>query len=94
MIHMLILNTRTTVMFFSYSGVCWHQLQFSHTLFCNQQPLDTNWAIGGLLLTACNILLTVWFIVQVEILREFPDELTMVFFYNMCAAIAAATVKW
>ncbi|XP_061369727.1 WAT1-related protein At3g28050-like isoform X1 [Gastrolobium bilobum] len=54
--------------------------------------VDTSWVIGGLLLTACNILLTLWFIVQVEILREFPDELTMVFFYNMCAAIVAATV--
>ncbi|RDX65316.1 WAT1-related protein [Mucuna pruriens] len=54
--------------------------------------VDRNWAIGGLLLTACNILLTVWFVFQDEILKEFPDELTMVFFYNLCAAIVASIV--
>ncbi|XP_027359016.1 WAT1-related protein At4g15540-like [Abrus precatorius] len=54
--------------------------------------VDINWAIGGLLLTGCNILLTIWFVFQVEILKEFPDELTMVFFYNLCAAFVAAVV--
>ncbi|KAH1192497.1 WAT1-related protein [Glycine max] len=54
--------------------------------------VDRNWVIGGLLLTACNILLTVWFVYQVEILKEFPDELSMVFFYNLCAAIVASIV--
>ena len=29
--------------------------------------VDRNWVIGGLLLTACNILLTVWFVYQVYI---------------------------
>jgi len=27
--------------------------------------VDRNWAFGGLLLTACNILLTIWFVLQV-----------------------------
>lgn len=27
-----------------------------------------------------------------QILREIPDELTMVFFYNLCAAILAVTL--
>jgi len=27
--------------------------------------VDRNWAFGGLLLTACNILLTIWFVFQV-----------------------------
>ncbi|XP_014517574.1 WAT1-related protein At3g28050 [Vigna radiata var. radiata] len=54
--------------------------------------VDTNWTFGGLLLTACNILLTIWFVLQVEILKEFPDELTMVFFYNLYAAIVASIV--
>jgi len=30
--------------------------------------IDTNWAIGGLLLTVSNILLTIWFIAQVYVL--------------------------
>ena len=30
--------------------------------------IDTNWAIGGLLLTVSNILLTIWFIAQVYVI--------------------------
>ncbi|RYR08307.1 hypothetical protein Ahy_B05g075921 isoform C [Arachis hypogaea] len=55
----------------------------------NFESVDTNWVIGGFLLTAGNILLTLWFILQVEILKEFPDELSMVCFYNLFAAIFA-----
>lgn len=54
--------------------------------------IDTNWAIGGLLLTLSNILLTIWFIAQVEIMKEIPDELTMVFIHNIFATILALTV--
>ncbi|KAL2335625.1 hypothetical protein Fmac_016838 [Flemingia macrophylla] len=53
---------------------------------------EKDWVIGGLMLTACNVLLTVWCVYQVEILKEFPDELTMVFFYNLFAAIVASVV--
>ncbi|XP_057758938.1 WAT1-related protein At5g40240-like [Arachis stenosperma] len=55
----------------------------------NFESVDTNWVIGGFLLTTGNILLTLWFILQVEILKEFPDELSMVCFYNLFAAIFA-----
>ncbi|KAE9620052.1 hypothetical protein Lal_00040379 [Lupinus albus] len=65
------------------------QLQQSNLIL---DPMDINWIIGAFLLTACNILLTLWLIVQVEILKEFPDEITMVFFYNFYAAIVAVIV--
>ncbi|MED6162431.1 hypothetical protein PIB30_070372 [Stylosanthes scabra] len=55
----------------------------------NLQSVDRNWVIGAFLLTAGNVLLTTWFIVQVEILKEFPDELSMVCFYDFFAAIVA-----
>lgn len=47
-----------------------HNSSFFHL----QQPnhiltsVDTNWAIGGLLLTVSNILLTIWFVAQVHFL--------------------------
>ncbi|KAK2407496.1 WAT1-related protein [Trifolium repens] len=54
--------------------------------------VDINWVIGGLLLTVSNILITIWFIVQAEIMKEIPDELTSVFFHNLFAAILALCV--
>ncbi|XP_028778631.1 WAT1-related protein At3g28050-like [Neltuma alba] len=66
--------------------------------FSLHQPLnilksvDRSWAIGGLLLTAEYILVTLWYIVQVQIMRVYPDELTVVFFYNLCVSIMAAVV--
>ncbi|GAU47303.1 hypothetical protein TSUD_283720 [Trifolium subterraneum] len=54
--------------------------------------VDINWVIGGLLLIVSNILITIWFIVQVEIMKEIQDELTSVFFHNLFAAIFALCV--
>ncbi|KAK7339422.1 hypothetical protein VNO77_20087 [Canavalia gladiata] len=62
------------------------------------QPLNTlnsgdrSWAIGGLLLTAEYILVPLWYIVQVQIMKVYPNELTVVFFYNLCVSIMAAIV--
>lgn len=99
--------------------------------FSLHQPLSSlksNWVIGGLLLTADNILLPLWYIVQVgffhitqkpslsklheickycrnetshkavlfylqaQIMKEYPSELTVVFFYNLCVSIIALVV--
>ncbi|CAJ2665472.1 unnamed protein product [Trifolium pratense] len=54
--------------------------------------VDINWVIGGLLLIVSNILITIWFIVQAEIMKEIPDELTSVFFHNLFAATFAFCV--
>ncbi|KAK7266168.1 hypothetical protein RIF29_18810 [Crotalaria pallida] len=54
--------------------------------------VDPNWAIAGILLTADYLLASLWYILQVEVLKEFPDELTMVFFYNVTATIVTTTV--
>ncbi|CAL5186169.1 unnamed protein product [Lathyrus oleraceus] len=54
--------------------------------------VDTNWAIGGLLLTVSNILLTIWFVAQVEIMKEIEDELTLVLVHNLFATILALSV--
>lgn len=54
--------------------------------------VDRSWAIGGLLLTAEYILVPLWYIVQVQIMKVYPNELTVIFFYNLCVSIMAAIV--
>ncbi|WJX81373.1 hypothetical protein P8452_64263 [Trifolium repens] len=56
------------------------------------KPSDQNWAIGGLLLTAEYILVPLWYIVQVQIMKVYPDEITVIFYYNLCVSIIAAIV--
>ncbi|KAK4846220.1 hypothetical protein QYF36_014471 [Acer negundo] len=60
------------------------------------QPLNSsdsnNWVIGGVFLTAEYILLPLWYIVQAKIMKEYPAELTVVFFYNLCVSFIAAIV--
>ncbi|KAK9925242.1 hypothetical protein M0R45_033571 [Rubus argutus] len=62
----------------------------TQTLLLNSTPSNSNWVIGGLLLTAEYILVPVWYIVQAQIMKEYPNELTVIFFYNVCVSIVAA----
>ncbi|XP_022739811.1 WAT1-related protein At3g28050-like [Durio zibethinus] len=51
-----------------------------------------NWVIGGAFLTAEYILVPLWYIVQTQIMKEYPAELTVVFFYNLSVSFIAAIV--
>ncbi|KAJ9564812.1 hypothetical protein OSB04_000778 [Centaurea solstitialis] len=51
-----------------------------------------NWTLGGLFLTTEYILVPLWYIVQTQIMKEYPAELTVVFFYNLIVSILAAIV--
>ncbi|XWS40781.1 hypothetical protein CRYUN_Cryun17cG0024900 [Craigia yunnanensis] len=53
---------------------------------------NPNWVIGGVFLTAEYILVPLWYIVQTQIMKEYPEELTVVFFYNLCVSFIAAIV--
>ncbi|KAJ4729168.1 WAT1-related protein [Melia azedarach] len=53
---------------------------------------NSNWAIGGLFLTAEYILIPLWYIVQTQIMKEYPAEMTVVFFYNLSVSSIAAVV--
>ncbi|KAL3526444.1 hypothetical protein ACH5RR_011100 [Cinchona calisaya] len=58
-------------------------------------PLHTaqsNWLLGGLFLTAEYLLVPMWYIVQAQIMKEYPAELIVVFFYNLFVSILAAFV--
>ncbi|XP_065877065.1 WAT1-related protein At3g28050-like [Euphorbia lathyris] len=65
------------------------------SLHFNHQPLqspNSNWVLGGIFLTSEYILVPLWYIVQTQIMKEYPAELTVVFFYNLTVSIIAAIV--
>ncbi|XP_061369735.1 WAT1-related protein At3g28050-like [Gastrolobium bilobum] len=53
---------------------------------------DASWVIAGILLIAAYVLTSLWYIVQVEVLKVFPDELTTVFLYDVTATITTTIV--
>jgi drug/metabolite transporter (DMT)-like permease len=53
---------------------------------------QSNWVIGGLFLTIEFILVPMWYILQAQIMKEYPAELTVVFFYNLYVSVLAAIV--
>ncbi|XP_057759209.1 WAT1-related protein At3g28050-like [Arachis stenosperma] len=63
-----------------------------------QQPInipravDTNWVLAGILLTADYLLFSIWYILQVDVLKDYPDELSMLFFYNVTSTIISTIV--
>lgn len=53
----------------------------------------SRWIVGGLLLGAEYILTPIWYILQAQIIKEYPAELVVVFFYNFFAAIITGAVS-
>ncbi|GMY13441.1 WAT1-related protein At5g40240-like [Fagus crenata] len=53
---------------------------------------QTNWIIGGLLLAAEYLLVSIWYILQTQVMKIYPSELTVVFLYKLCATILSAPV--
>ncbi|CAH9090721.1 unnamed protein product, partial [Cuscuta europaea] len=54
--------------------------------------VQSNWMLGGLFLTAEYLLVPMWYIVQTQIMKVYPAELTVVFFYNLIVSVLAAIV--
>ncbi|KAL5552943.1 hypothetical protein UlMin_040344 [Ulmus minor] len=59
----------------------------SYTLLFSQQ---SNWVLGGLLLGADCVAASAWLIVQAPILKRYPAELIVVFFYCFFVTILSA----
>ncbi|CAN1272753.1 WAT1-related protein At3g28050 [Linum perenne] len=73
------------------------------TTAATSQSTSQNWVLGGFFLTCQYILVPLWYIVQVyallcslviktQIMKEYPDELTVVFLYDLVVSIVAAVV--
>ncbi|XP_062159575.1 WAT1-related protein At3g28050-like isoform X1 [Alnus glutinosa] len=61
----------------------------SHQLFLQV----SNWVIGGLLLAVDAVLSSAWLFVQALMLKKYPAELIVVFFYCFFVAIQSAVVS-
>ncbi|XP_059644962.1 WAT1-related protein At5g40240-like isoform X2 [Cornus florida] len=64
----------------------------SKSLHWPHSLLQSNWSIGGLLLAAENLLVPVWFIIQANIMKEYPVDLVVVFLYSLCTTVMCAAV--
>ncbi|XP_062106802.1 WAT1-related protein At5g40230-like [Humulus lupulus] len=65
--------------------------------FSPEYPLRTsqpNWALGGLLLVAFCILVSIWYILQTQLIKAYPAELTVVVLYSLFTAIIGAVVSF
>ncbi|KAL7100753.1 hypothetical protein ACP275_08G014500 [Erythranthe tilingii] len=55
---------------------------------------QSNWMIGSLFLSVEYFLVPVWYIIQTHIMKEYPAELTVIFFYTSCVSFLAAIVSF
>ncbi|RID54129.1 hypothetical protein BRARA_G01473 [Brassica rapa] len=53
---------------------------------------ESSWIIGGLLITLHYFLTSVWYILQTRIMEIYPEEITVVFLYNLCVTLISAPV--
>ncbi|CAA7055307.1 unnamed protein product [Microthlaspi erraticum] len=53
---------------------------------------DSSWIIGGVLLVSQYLLISVWYILQTQIMEVYPEETTVVFLYSLCATLISAPV--
>ncbi|KAK2994099.1 hypothetical protein RJ640_024363 [Escallonia rubra] len=57
-----------------------------------ESSTQSNWAIGGALLAADYILISVWYILQAQFVRLYPAEIMVVFFYSLSLTIVSTPV--
>ncbi|KAM7508133.1 hypothetical protein LguiA_018586 [Lonicera macranthoides] len=53
---------------------------------------QSNWVIGGGLLAADYVIVSIWYIMQAKVVKEYPAELLVVFFYSLSSTIISAPV--
>ncbi|XP_048139627.1 WAT1-related protein At3g28050-like [Rhodamnia argentea] len=53
---------------------------------------SSNWLLGGIFLMAEYILVPLYYIVLAQVMEDYPAELTVTFFHNMCGCFIAAVV--
>ncbi|KAI6670210.1 hypothetical protein NL676_005095, partial [Syzygium grande] len=72
----------------------------SLSLYPLEHSSNSNWVVGGILLTAEYILVTLWYILLLyytyfhfkQIMKEYPAEMTVIFFYNGVVSFLTAIV--
>ncbi|XP_024014553.1 WAT1-related protein At5g40230 isoform X2 [Eutrema salsugineum] len=51
---------------------------------------DSSWILGGLLVASQYLLISVWYILQTQVMAVYPEEITVVFLYSLCATLISA----
>lgn len=84
----------------SVSGAIIVTLHKGHVLINSQQNPSihqltilspkSNWVIGGAFLAVYSLLIPIWFILQANILKEYPEELNASFFFFVFATLHSA----
>ncbi|KAI8030223.1 WAT1-related protein [Camellia lanceoleosa] len=59
-----------------------------HRLLLSQQ--QSNWVLGGLVLGTACFVTSIWSIAQAATVKEYPDEMTVVFFYCFFGSVQCA----
>ncbi|KAK7339424.1 hypothetical protein VNO77_20089 [Canavalia gladiata] len=54
--------------------------------------LQTNWVLGGFLLAAAYIIMSIWYIVLTHIIKLYPAEMIVTFLCNLSGTIIAAPI--
>ncbi|CDY36829.1 BnaC04g32220D [Brassica napus] len=69
-------------------------LSISGALFAHQQltSSESSWIVGGILLASQYFFVSVWYIVQTLVMEVYPEEITVVFFYNLFATLVSAPI--
>nr|VDD12462.1 unnamed protein product [Brassica rapa] len=62
--------------------------------FLHQQltSSESSWIVGGILLASQYFLLSAWYIVQTLVMEVYPEEITVVFFYNLFSTLVSAPI--
>ncbi|XP_022751891.1 WAT1-related protein At4g15540-like [Durio zibethinus] len=58
-----------------------------------ESSAQSNWVIGGVLIAVAYLLYSFWYIIQTQVMEIYPQELTVAFFYNLCATFIATPVS-
>ncbi|CAF2166722.1 unnamed protein product [Brassica napus] len=53
---------------------------------------NSSWMIGGLLLASQYFFISVWYILQTQVMAVYPEQITVIFFYNLFATLISAPV--
>ncbi|KAM7509101.1 hypothetical protein LguiA_019554 [Lonicera macranthoides] len=63
-----------------------------NSLFDPSTIVQSQWVIGGGLLALEYVIVSIWYIFQAKVVREYPAELLVVFFYNLSCTIISTPV--
>lgn len=78
-----------------YKGPVVIDIQSSSASTSTNAPTDharSDWVMGGVLLAANYLIVSVWYIFQAKAVNEYPAEIVVVFFYNLFSCIIATPV--